>query len=187
MVIPLFISCGMFDTRDPAAPSESGVPWRQPTQARYVVDNLKNTIEGMDLGLYTKCAEIDSFMFYADPALVETDPAKYENWIWQVEENVTRSLFQTIELYWADRDSAVVITLDEEEWLISETDSAQVQYEYQVIFHHGRAAIDSTGEGSLRWKFRRNPVDRLWYLVEWRDFADDDHGGWSAIKGYFRS
>lgn len=187
VTILLCLSCGVFDTRDPASPSDSGVPWRQPTQARYVVDNIVNTLMGMDIGLYTRCAETDSFMFLADPALVETDPLKYENWNWQVEENVTRLLFQAVDQYWADRDSAVTIQLDEEEWLISETDSAQVQYEYQVTFHHGLADIDSIGAGSLRWKFRRNQVDRLWYIVEWQDFADDDHGGWSAIKGAFRS
>ena len=186
-IVALSLSCGMFDTRDPAAPSESGVPWRQPTQARYVVDNIVNTLEGRDIGLYERCAETDSFRFYADPALVETDPSKYENWDWPVEETVTRLMFQNIDQYWADQDSAVIISLDEEEWLISETDSALVQYEYMVTIQHGLAGVDSTGKGSLRWTFRRNSVDRLWYMVQWEDFADDDHGGWSAIKGAFRS
>jgi len=185
LVIPL-ISCGWFDTRDPADPSESNVPWRQPTQARYVVENLKNTVEGADLGLYTACVEQDSFFFHADPALVESDPARYENWDWQVEEAVTRLLFQSVTEHHGEQDSSVTIELSDEEWLVSEADSAVAQYSYDVEFHHGRAGVDSTASGTLRWGFKRNPVDMLWYLERWWDFATEGQGGWGAIKGGFR-
>lgn len=180
------MSCGLFETRDPQDPSESNVPWRQPTQASYVVENIKNTLEGVDLSLYARTAAQDSFVFYADPTLLESDPNRYEDWFWDVEEQATRRLFQSIEEHWGAQDSAAVIDLNDEEWLVIEADSAIVQYSYSVVFHHGKAGVDTTGEGSLRWRMIRSPLDRLWYMAEWRDFALEGTGGWGSIKGGFR-
>ncbi len=186
-IIALGFSCGWFDARNPEAPSDSGVEWRQPTQARYVVENIRNTLEGLDLGLYARCAEQDSFAFHADPAQVENDPSRYAGWTWSVEEEVTRLLFQSIEEHWGEQDSAVVILLQDEDWLVSETDSALVQYSYDVVFHHGRIGVDSTGVGTLRWRMLKNSMDRLWYLAGWWDFEQEGEGGWTSLKGGFRN
>jgi hypothetical protein len=151
-----------------------------------VVENIKNTLEGVDLSLYARTADEGSFAFYADPTLIESDPNRYENWFWDVEEQATRLLFQSIEEHWGAQDSPAVIDLNDEEWLVLEADSAVVQYSYSVIFHHGKAGVDTTAEGNLRWRMIRSPVDRLWSMAEWRDFAQEGTGGWGSIKGGFR-
>lgn len=182
----LALACGWFDPRDPAEPSESNVPWRQPTQARYVVENLVNTLEGIDLALYGRCFDAEAFRFSADPALAQIDPERYRDWDWGVEEAATRRLFQAVEQYWAQKESAVVLSLAAEEWLLSEADSAMVQLEYVFTAHHGRAGVDSVVSGVLRWSLRRAETDRLWYLAAWGDFAVEGEGSWSALKGAFR-
>ncbi|MBN1425906.1 hypothetical protein JXA88_15255 [Candidatus Fermentibacteria bacterium] len=182
----LAMACGWFDARTPSEPSENNVPWRQPTQARYVVENLITTLEGLDLTLYGRCFDTQAFWFDADPALVQLDPARYENWTWSVEEAGTRRLFQTVEQYWGGADSAIVVSLGQEEWMLNEADSAMVQFDYAFTAHHGRAGVDSVASGTLRWSFHRAEVDRLWYLAAWWDFAVEGQPSWSAIKGAFR-
>jgi len=103
-----------------------------------------------------------------------------------VEEEVTRLLIQAVIEHHGEQDSSVTIELTDEEWIVSEADSAVAQYSYDVEFHHGRAGVDSTASGTLRWRFARSSVDLLWYLETWWDFAAEGHGGWGAIKGGFR-
>jgi len=185
-LLTLMAGCGWFDTRSPAEPSESNVPWRQPTQARYVVENLENTLEGMDITLYSRCFDASVFSFHADPALTQLDPVRYADWDWEVEEGSTRRLMQAVAEYWAQEDSAIVVTLSEQEWLVDDADSAVVQCVYALTAHHGRTDVDSVANGTLRWSFRRAAVDRLWYVVDWWDFAAEAGTAWSAVKGAFR-
>jgi hypothetical protein len=182
----LMLGCGWFDTRSPAEPSESNVPWRQPTQAHYVVENLENTLEGMDLTLYGRCIDADRFLFQADPVLAQIDPSRYENWRWAVEEGSTRRMLEAVEQHWGTADSAIVLAFTEEEWLVNEADTSMVQYRYHLTVHHGRTDVDSLAVGTLRWGFRRSAADRLWYLAGWSDFADEAGTAWSTIRGAFR-
>ena len=186
MLLPLAVGCGWFDARSPAEPSESSVPWRQPTQARYVVENMENTLEGMDITLYGRCFDTTVFAFHADPALAQLDPGRFADWDWAVEEGSTRRLMQAVEQYWTQGDSGVVITLSDQEWLVNDVDSALVQCVYTLTAHHGRADVDSVAQGTLRWSFHRAATDRLWYVADWWDFAAEAGTAWSAIKGAFR-
>ncbi len=185
----LGVSCGWFDTRTPEEPSEGSVPWRQPTQARYVVENLQHSLEGMALDLWARCFLVEAFVFHADPALARTDPARYEGWSWEVEERVTRRLIEAVEHHWGEKDSSIVVRLPPssgQEWLVNGVDSAMVQCRYALTVHHGSPDVDSLARGTLRWAFRRSSLDQLWYLVEWWDFGDENATAWSAIKGAFR-
>lgn len=186
MLLVLSLGCGWFDARSPEEPSESNVPWRQPTQARYVIENVENTLEGIDIALYTRCFDTIAFSFVADPALAEHDPGRYADWGWSVEEGSTRRLMQAAEAHWAHSDSAIVLSLLDQEWLVNDVDSALVQCRYAFTAHHGRAGVDSVAQGTLRWALRRQDSDRLWYVIGWWDFAGDVGTAWSAIKGAFR-
>lgn len=181
----LGLSCAWFEPRTPQEPVESQTPWREPTQASHVIQNLPATLHYLDLVLYGRCLDSSGFVFHADEGFASTQPSRFENWDYGVEVETTRRLFDAVRTHWAGRDSGITLVLSQQEWLVAELDSTVFQSRYVFQAHHGRPDVDSIASGTLRWALRRSPADRLWYVVTWWDFADSG-APWTAIKGAFR-
>ncbi len=88
LVFPVFVllvlSCSLFDPRDPADPSGTGVVWQTPTSPDIVMENMASALNGKSV-LYLDCLDED-FVFYADTNDIDDYPTlDFSSWTWSVE------------------------------------------------------------------------------------------------------
>jgi hypothetical protein len=179
--IVMLAGCGLFDTRDPESPGQSGFDFVPATVPSIAISNLRSSIAQRNVDNYMRN--------FADPALVSTGfqfipstdaSSTYPNlqdWTFDDE----RGYFQNLV---AKADGASQLTLTPKDSLIS-TDQATYNFDYVLSFQHTDAASFPTlARGNLQFDLVPD-AGNIWSIYRWIDFNTTPDITWSSFKGKF--
>ncbi|MBN2411843.1 hypothetical protein JXQ31_09125 [candidate division KSB1 bacterium] len=147
--------------------------------------NLRNAILEKNISNYMRCLadtsnSSKSYLYIADPAVVNQNPGLFNNW---GKENELIYLNQL--MLYLPKDSASVFTI-----ISSREDTYQdsviliQEYSLKVHFKCEDQNCPRDMQGQAEFRLVRTPED-LWYIHRWRDNATGDAPTWSSLKAKF--
>ncbi|MBS1260961.1 MAG: hypothetical protein MAG453_00278 [Calditrichaeota bacterium] len=168
--------CGLFETRDPAEPVGSQASAELALSPAEALDQLATACALHDPTLYM-AAISDGFQYSATQSAFPDDPAFFEEWGSDEEDNFVRSLLAPSLL---PPDSLAELTfepVDEVAW----ADSALFRENYRLEIHPADTSLPSVYEGLADFTLRREQ-DGGWRVVRWLDDAAGDAPAISELR-----
>ncbi len=177
--------CGNpFETRTAQPPSQNQSKWEQPVSPHNVLLNFKNAYEEQSIENYLQSLD-STFVFEADPFEREgTSGDIYENWDFEVEAEVTRSLFTTFSLGSIRLD---FIDIADKPDPPDPSISTIIYREYVLSINDQNSSIPPTNpaQGTAILTLIENEYG-FWQISYWEDSRTEDTIDWGAVKGEFR-
>jgi hypothetical protein len=189
--IPLFMlaaaiaGCGLFDTRLPENPVNSGSTFESPTSPSIVLHNIESALRNANASDYRRCFSdtsqgLPAFVFFPSTQGMAAAPSKFSDWTIKQEEQYVRTIFAELQ----EGNVCSVTFSPPEISAVPIADSLQFTASYSVHFPHTREGAERDALGSLQFTLRLSRQNE-WYITYWRDFARDDKPSWSLIKARF--
>lgn len=177
--------CGLFATRDPENPINSGSGNEPATSPTIVLRNLENSLNYANAGDYRKCFADTSrglrpYEFHASSQGLAAAPSQFANWGIEKEEEYARNVFAELR----DGASASVVFTPSEVTTPQIGDSVRFSADYLVRFPHTRLGAEEEATGTLELTFRQSRQNE-WFISVWRDISRNDKTSWSLIKARF--
>jgi hypothetical protein len=185
MLAAAFAGCGLFDTRTPENPVNSGSTFESPTSPTIVLNNMASALRNSNASDYRRCFSdtsqgLPAFVFFPSTQGLAAAPSKFSNWTIRQEEQYVRAIF-------AELQEGNVSSVTFNPPVISTVpiaDSLQFTASYVVHFPHTREGAERDAQGSLQFTLQLSRQHE-WYITSWRDLARDDKPSWSLIKARF--
>jgi hypothetical protein len=185
VALPLVVGCGMFDTRDPENPINSGSGYEPATTPSIVLRNLENALNYRNAGDYRKCFSdtsrgMPAFSFQPSSQGAAAAPSTFVGWGIDDEEEYLRNVFSELR----EGGVASVVFTPSEVTGLPIGDSVRYTAEYVVRFPHTRMGAEEEAVGTIELTFRQSRQNE-WYISYWRDISRGDRTSWSLIKARF--
>jgi hypothetical protein len=179
----LWLSCNLFEPRDPEPPSQSGLANRPPTDAAAVLSNLQSAVEQKSVSNYVACFSDPAdggpaYLFTPSAEARAQYPGILDNWTREDEQAYYQNLVART------RTQAFSSLLLQLRSRTVAADSETHSYDYTLTFEHGDASFPRVAGGNLVFTFIRTPSNR-WAIARWSDFKTGSEISWSALKGQF--
>lgn len=177
--------CGLFATREPENPVNSGSGFEPATTPSIVLRNLESALNYANASDYRKCFADTSrglrpFSFHASVQGFAVAPSQFANWGIDKEEEYVRNVFAELR----DGLAASVVFTPSDVTSIPIGDSLRFTADYVVRFPHSREGAEDEATGTLELTFRQSRQNE-WYITQWRDISRSDKPSWSLIKARF--
>lgn len=185
IILTFFIvSCDLLSPRDPELPDQNdNILFQQPNSPSIVIENLVNAFQGKNPVNFIRCFQDqdlnDEFEFRASQNVAAENPGIFTGWDLNREENVTRSIFNSLNL----NISPTLILSNVE----STRNNRIEQYtaDYKIIIQHTLDEnIEQEYAGSLRFNIE-GTTDDFWYITQWFDYTSSSStitSTWSKMK-----
>jgi hypothetical protein len=175
--------CGLFETRAPEAPTESGGQFPPATDPKITISNLQRSIDLKSVQYYAQClssASTDGREFAFTPS--SEGSAQYASVFrtWTTIEE--QAYFQNLSARTTTTSRSSLI-LNEKSFFLS-ADSALAEYDYIFTFEHTDASFAKVATGNLQFALIRNSSN-IWSIFRWSDFKTTNDPTWSLFKGKF--
>lgn len=187
LLIPLallLLGCeNPFATRSAEPPSVRRGTWEDPTFYDAVLRNLENSYNEQIIDNFTDCLS-DDFRFFPDPEDQAQYPGIFDDWGWEQEIDVTRSIF-TSGTATGFIDLALVDTTMEVYFYPSgDTVKAEVVYDLTVDQEKVSAPRHMAGRAIF---FIYEGTGSIWEVFRWEDSKTDfpDSCSWGELKATF--
>lgn len=183
LCLVLVTGCGLFETREPEAPSSGSSTFVPPTAPAIVLDNLENAIAEKNSESYIRCL-VDTLNSSRSFAFVPTATAAgryagtFASWSLQSE----RGWFAAVKAI-APEDAPSYLNLDGS-FVVIAADSAVYEGRYEMTIRHGVSNISETVRGSLQFVLHTDR-NSIWSITRWTDLPLADETSWSDWKGRF--
>lgn len=177
-LFPLFLSCGLFDLRDPEEPSFSRSSFVEPFSAADVPDNLSFAFADGNLENFRKClvniTSSENYVFYPSPELQNEIPVLDSDDEQNAFTNLKSDLLpkERITVQW----SGVNLT--------NQIDSAEWKADYKLLIPRTSTDYPSFIEGKIILTIKKAP-NGLWFISRWRDYSLNGEYCWSDLKWRF--
>lgn len=180
----LLLGCeNPFATRSSEPPSVRRGTWEDPTFYDAVLRNLENSYNEQIIDNFTDCLS-DDFRFFPDPEDEAQYPGIFDDWGWEQESDVTRSIFTSgtsagfVELALVDTTMEVYF------YPSGDTVKAEVVYDLTVDQEKVSAPRHMTGRAIFSISERRGSI---WKVFRWEDSKADfpDSSSWGELKAVF--
>ncbi|MBD3169217.1 MAG: hypothetical protein GF307_07015 [candidate division Zixibacteria bacterium] len=182
-----------FSTRESEPPIGTSGTWEVPTEPRIVVANLLAAYNERNISNYRRCLS-DSFAFSAYEDSVEAeqngDGSLFYDWDVNVEESVTRRIFQSFPQGSDSSYLSLMIDLSSNEFDEEDDSTAMLIREYTLSFvTNGESTVDTTiAVGEAMFYMSRSSIEG-WAIDLWIDRPDPRESGsisWADFKVQFR-
>jgi hypothetical protein len=183
MLILLLFGCdNPFATRPAAPPNVRRGTWEEPVFYDAVLRNLKNSYNEQIIDNFTDSIS-DDYRFYPDPLDAAQNPGIFDNWSFEQERDVTRSIFSSGNGSFIDL-ALVDTTMEVTFYPSGDTVRAEVIYDLSVDQetvdaprHMAGRAVFFVSEGS----------GGIWKVYRWEDSKADypDSSSWGELKASF--
>lgn len=175
--------CGLFDTRDPEAPTASNCLFLPPTRPGIAVINLQNAVAQKCVDNYGTCfsgrvAGQPPFVYVPSAEAMDQYGAVLTDWSVVDEQAYFRNLVARsvgngfANLFLTPRDSIIT------------ADSVLFIYDYTLTFEHTEPAFPMTARGNMRITLVPD-AGNAWMIVRWVDLKTTDDITWSLFRGKF--
>lgn len=189
LVLPLVLlvqSCSLFETRDPAPPSQTGLDVRQATTANDVIINLQSAIRQRSIVNYMACfADPErtgrAFVFVPSPDAQSQYGPILSDWTYQDEQQYFRNLVEA-----STQGSGIMELALTPIEVNSSPDSVLFTFGYQLTaVTPSSVNFPDTARGNLQF-FVAPDNTGIWAISRWYDFnTSPDAITWSYFKGRF--
>ena len=180
----LLSSCDILSPREPEEPDiDSGVRFQQPNSPSIVIENLRNSFNDKNPVNFINCFQDDNlnnqFNFYPSQNVNAENPGLFNSWDLEKEENVVRSLFNSL----TPNVSPVIIFENIRSTRNNQIEEYRADY-YLEVQHILDDNIDQEYAGSLLFNIVGNEND-YWYIKDWYDLNSTSStitSTWSKLK-----
>ena len=175
--------CGLFEPRNPEAPTQSSETFLPPTDPLIVISNLQSAIEQKSVPNYVQCladpqAGVHTFLFVPSSEGTALYASLFRNWTTTEEQ----AYFQNLT---TRTTPASISKLDLTEKTRSlAADSALLEYDYTLTFENTASGFPSRASGNLQFALQRSSSN-FWTIYRWTDFKTTNDITWSLFKGKF--
>jgi hypothetical protein len=176
-------SCGLFEPRDPEAPTESGLNFVPPTDPAIVISNLQAAVDQKNVANYVACfsnvaRQGRPFIYIPSAEAVAQYGAVLADWDLAKEEAYFQNLIARSP---TSAFSSLVLTLQS---AIVSADSVLYEYDYIFSFSHNEQGFPQTARGRLQFTLSVDATT-FWSIHRWIDFKSTEDATWSLFKGKF--
>jgi hypothetical protein len=188
LIVSLFglltvIGCGVFEPREPEAPSQSGLNYRPPTDPTIVIANLQNAIDQKSIANYMSCftdpvRTSQQFAFIPASDALALYGGVLQRWTLTEEQAYFQNLVAR-----SPGNAFSSLTLQLESSSVS-ADSVIYSYNYALVFEHSDPSFPRTAKG-ITWFTLRPDNNNFWAIQRWTDFTTPNAVSWSHFKGKF--
>ena len=184
LCLVLQAGCGLFEPRDPEAPSQGGLNYRPPTAPEIVIANLQSAIDQKSSANYINCFTDPSktgrlFEFIPAVEASAVYPGIFDSWSRTEEEAYFQNL---IAKSIPNSLSSLLLKLNTS---VVTPDSVLFDYDYTLTFEHTDPSFPMTAKGRLQFSLATDNSN-FWSIHRWQDFKSaTDEATWSLFKGKF--
>ncbi len=184
VLVILFGSCSLFDTRDPEDPSVLRSTFDPPIEPLTVLDNMTAAFRELNEVNYLRCLS-DSltggpFEFSPTPEAASRYGV-FTDWIKQDEQEYFLNIRSRL-----PTGNALSLTFGTPTLQSQTSDSAQVEVSYDLVAPHGQQSVPDRGRGRAQFVLTLDRTTGFWAIRRWTDFAvDAATASWSDLKGAF--
>ena len=170
-----FVTCDIFQTRDPEPPTQSTSTHEPPVSADAVLRNFRFSLIEHNVVNYVNCFADTSFRQYLfTPSNLSS---AFSHWNLESE----RQYF--LNLGTPQVNVLPIVTLSVTDSLIA-SDSANYTMNYLFYYPHNRTDVSQIVRGNMRFSLGRN-TQGFWYLYRWEDYRTTTDSTWSYLKANF--
>jgi len=175
------INCGLFDTRDPEPPDQSGLDYVPATVPSIVISNLLSAIAQKNVDNYMRnfgdpVVTGRPFLFIPSTEASTVYPSVRE-WTYANE----REYFQNLV---AKADGFSSLTLTAQDSVVGPSETTY-NFDYVFSFQHTDAAtFPTSAAGNLQFVLAPDQTN-TWTIFAWSDFSTSPDITWSSFKGKF--
>ncbi len=187
LIISLFLitSCGLFETRNPEAPTSDKSSYMPPTSPNIVISNFINSIEEKNTENYmanfsTEYSE-NTYRFEPTANAHAIYTSLFDSWDLDDERRSFLSMISNL-----DEDSKPVIVISNQKFDVLSPDSSVFIADYALNISHNLGSIDNDFTGTLQFTIYPKS-DGLWSIIRWIDIktTQDSLNSWSILKAVF--
>ena len=184
-LVLLSAGCGIFETRNPEAPSQTGSNFLPPTEPGVVFTNMVSAFRDMNAINYVRAfadssTAARSYSFEPTPQARARYGAVFSNWSRQSEQQFfenTKSKLQA-----SSTPTLEFLTLTAQS---IQSDSAQYEATYRLTIPHTQSNVSQEARGRAIY-YMVADKSRNWVIWRWVDIAlAQNDFTWSDFKGIF--
>jgi hypothetical protein len=181
----LFVSCSVFETRNPEAPAQTSANYNPPVNASDVFDNMQFAFQDLNTVNYLKSFSDSAtagrtFQFDPSPQARSQYIGVFLIWTIQSEQQYFDNMRSKIP---SGTSASLTFTLNP---ISIQSDSAQYDADYQLSVPHTQTNIPKIFQGRAQFFLIKDPTSSTWSIWHWIDFRDAQNDvGWSDLKGAF--
>lgn len=181
--VVVFTGCGLFETREPEAPSSGSSTFVPPTSPDLVIDNLENAVAEKSTENFLRClvdtlSSSQRYEFLPTASAAGRYASTFTEWSLQSE----RAWFSAVKAF-SDADAPSGLTLTGSFSVIA-ADSAIYEGRYDLSFRHGVSSVAENARGTLQFILHTDR-NSIWSITRWTDIPLNDETSWSEWKGRF--
>ena len=182
LLVTLFTSCGLFETRNPESPEGITNFWTPPVDPADVLDNINMAFSLHDASLYMKSfAKPDNadslFRFYPDMSTIGYDTTLFTQWGYYDEDAFIRNLFSPDFL--PSNAVAMIEFIAESEEPGENTPVYRESYTITLQLTDLELPQEYSGKANIR--FDRD-YNSNWVIISWEDEASGDNPSITQLK-----
>ena len=174
------VSCDLFTTRDPEAPTTTGNNNVPATTIEILFSNLKSSLENKIQENYLACLVDTTYLNkkfkYTSSSGASSSYPVLNGWNYDSE----RQYFKNLKAI-AKSGQSISLALSN----LNNTqlgDSAICQVDYLLSFQANDQTISGNYQGYAQFKVSRDSRNQ-WVIVEWADYKKENLQSWSELKG----
>jgi hypothetical protein len=178
----LFISCDLFNTRDPEQPDSGNQTLPIAFTEKILFDNFQQSFQQKNRNEYSKlfsdtATHAKRFTFI--PAASAGTRYSFSSWDKALEDEYFRNIISSV-----GSSSTFGFTILTSKKELTQSDSAKYSFEYVLFVPHKRSDTPQqfTGNGEIYISPDKNAI---WRIYRWVDFETKKDSSWSELKGQF--
>lgn len=182
LLMILFQSCNLFETREPEAPAAEN-QWNSfPIHPDSTLNNLKLVYNEQKYLVKYEAIFSDDFVFYFDNLDVEEYGVPV-SWQSESEINYLNNLYndsniKSVELQLSEIDS------EPDEEYYDYLEEYYIYREYKLIIDNKSDSLSNEYEGKCVLHLKTND-DHIWKIFEWFDYKEESNWTWGRLKNEY--
>ncbi|MPM71848.1 hypothetical protein SDC9_118819 [bioreactor metagenome] len=181
----VFVSCTLFETREPEDPNADTKRLPPPTTPDILIDNFIESIKSKDIENYIACFHKTNYLFIASNDAITKFPSLFDKW--QIDNERSCFLAFTTSI---GKLASINLTFSNRNFETISTDSAILITNYSLNYD-SQNIINQPDKYIGKLALTLLPVEGgLWTISRWQDFTvsnDTIKDTWSHLKAYFHN
>jgi hypothetical protein len=180
LLLASLAACDLFQTRDPAMPTENTSTFTPPTTYDIVLRNLQFAFAEDNVDNYMRCfmdSTVRRYEFIPAPEARARFPSIFSQWSLESE----RRYFQNLGL---PSNGAPSLTFPNQAPIFTGADSVIYNLNYTLFYPHKRDGVPQAVQGNMQL-YLGTDTRKLWSIYRWQDSRTTTDSTWSYWKAVF--
>lgn len=174
-----FLSCNLFDTRDPENPVTDNQSLPPATSPGILIANFTTAFQQKNIQEYEKLFADSALVFVPTQSAAARYSAVFSSWNKSSESESFRNAMSAL-----GATSTPQLLLTTISNVLYQSDSALFTIDYSVFVPHTLTNVTTQYSGRSEFYFSPNK-NNIWTIYRWLDFETKKDSSWSELKGQF--